>query len=273
MLRSASRQALDAVHAEEDAVYDAISADELHALAGNLYAVADLLAAQPRLRRTLGDPATDAERRARLIESLLGDKIDQKAMRIVTAAVRQRWSTPWDLADALEDAGDGALFAVAEKQGKLDQLEDELFRLERILDAEGDVAALLDEYTVEPARRNALLDRLVSGKVEPVTIELLHQAVASQRKRNIVLAVDNLLQKATARQHRSIARVTSAIPLSDEQQNRLAAALSTMYGRKINVYTALDPDIRGGLVIRVGDEVIDGSVATRFAAARAALAG
>ena len=65
----------------------------------------------------------------------------------------------------------------------------------------------------------------------------------------------------------------SAVPLTDAQEQRLAAALSEMYGRAISVRTALEPSLRGGLVVRVGDEVIDGSIATRLATARNALAG
>jgi F-type H+-transporting ATPase subunit delta len=51
----------------------------------------------------------------------------------------------------------------------------------------------------------------------------------------------------------------------------LEAALTEMYGRAISVRTAVEPTVRGGLVIRVGDEVIDGSIAAQLAAARAAL--
>lgn len=274
MIRSASRQALEELRKEEDAVFDGrISAGTLVKLAGDLYSVADLLVAQPRLRRTLGDPATPPAGRVQLAESLFSGQLDAKSMRIVAAAIGLRWSTPWDLTDALEGAGDTALFAAAEKQNNLDQLEDELFRLERILEAEGEAAALLDEFTVEPARRIALLDRLVRGKVTTITLELLHHAVASQRKRSITLAIDDLLEKASARRDRSVARVTSAVPLTDAQQDRLAAALSGIYGRAINVRTALDPRVQGGLVVRVGDEVIDGSVASRLLAARTALAG
>jgi F-type H+-transporting ATPase subunit delta len=274
MIRSASRQALDSLRTEEDAVYDGkISTDALKTIAGDLYSVAGVLVAQPRLRRTLGDPATDPGGRAELAEGLLAGKVGAQALGIVTAAVRLRWSTPWDLADALEDAGDTALFAAAEKDNQLDQLGDELFRLERILEAEGGPAALLDEFTVDPARRIALLDKLVKRKVSPITLELLHHAVTSQRKRSIILALDDLLEKATARQERSVARVISAVPLTDAQQDRLAATLTSMYGRAMSVRTALDPTVRGGLVVRVGDEVIDGSIATRFVAARAALAG
>jgi F-type H+-transporting ATPase subunit delta len=126
---------------------------------------------------------------------------------------------------------------------------------------------------VPPARRIEFLDTLVEGKVAPVTLALLQHAVASERKRNIVLAIDDLLERAAQHQNRSVARVISAVSLTDEQERRLAAALTEMYDRPISVRSALDPDVRGGLVVRIGDEVIDGSVAHRFAAARAALAG
>jgi F-type H+-transporting ATPase subunit delta len=274
MIRSASRQALDALRAEENAVFDGkVTADALADVAADLYSVAYLLVAQPRLRRTLGDPATSADGRAELVATLLAGKIGKQALSLAQAAVRLRWSTPWDLTDAIEDAGDTALFAAAEKQNGLDQLEDDLFRLERILEAEGEVAALLDEFTTDLARRARLLDSLVAAKVTPITLALLHHAVASQRKRSITLAIDDLLERATARRDRSVARVISAVPLTDAQQDRLAAVLSDMYGRAMSVRTALDPHVQGGLVVRVGDEVIDGSIATRFAAARAALAG
>jgi F-type H+-transporting ATPase subunit delta len=279
-LRSASRQAQDELRERENAVFAnpggwraKTEAGHLADIADELYSVGSLLVGQPRLRRTLGDPATSAEARAGLAEQLIGSQVSTHTLELVQAAVSLRWSSPWDLADAIEGAGDDALFAAAEKAGNLDEVEDELFRVERILQSEGEVASLLDEFTVDVDRRSALLDSLLEGKVSPVTLALLHHAVASQRKRSVTLAIDDLLEKAAQRQERSVARVISAVPLTDAQQARLAAALTEMYGRSISVRTALDPKVRGGLVVRVGDEVIDGSIATRFAEARAALAG
>jgi F-type H+-transporting ATPase subunit delta len=274
MMRSASRQALDALREKENTVFGGrISVDTLTTVAGELYSVGDLLVAQPRLRRTLGDPATAPQARADLASTLISGQVGKQALELTSTAVSLRWSSPWDLTDALESAGDDALFAAAEKGHILDKVEDELFRFERILEAEGDVTGLLDELTVAPARRTALLDSLVKAKVAPITLTLLHHAVESQRKRSIVLAIDGLLETAAARQHRSVARVISAVPLTDGQQQQLAGTLSEIYGRAISVRTALDPQVRGGLVVRVGDEIIDGSIATRFANARAALAG
>jgi F-type H+-transporting ATPase subunit delta len=97
--------------------------------------------------------------------------------------------------------------------------------------------------------------------------------VTSGRRPTLQLAIDDLLQASAARRERSIARVLSATELTPEQTERLAAALTRLYGREINVRTAVDERVQGGLVVRVGDEVIDGSVASRLVAARAAFAG
>jgi F-type H+-transporting ATPase subunit delta len=106
-----------------------------------------------------------------------------------------------------------------------------------------------------------------------VTLALLRHAVTSTRKRTILLAIDDLIERAAAHKERSIARVFSAVPLTSAQEQRLAATLAQMYGRPVSVRTAVEPSVRGGLIVRVGDEVIDGSIAARFAQARTALAG
>jgi F-type H+-transporting ATPase subunit delta len=272
--RSASRQALAELRERQRAVIDDPSvAGSLLELADELFGVGGLLGREPRLRRNLADPATEPEGRVALANQLLSGKVSDGALKIVKAAVALRWSTPWDLADSVEGAGDEALFAAAERAGALDTVEDELFRVERILDTSGDLAGLLDEQSAPAERRVALLDGLTSGKVSPITQKLLGHAVSSQRKRSVVLAIDDLLEQAARRQERSVARVVAAAALTDAQQRRLVAALSALYGRPVTIRAAIDPAVRGGLVVRVGDEVIDGSVAARLAGARIALTG
>lgn len=273
MMRSASREALANLRREQAAIVpqDAAAAT-LTAVAGELYSVAALLAGQPRLRRTLGDPASQPEARAQLVDGLLRGKVSDAARAVAAAAARERWSSPWDLTDALETGGDDLLFAAAERDGVLDEIEDQLFRFQRVLGSEGQLATLLDEKAVAADRRVVLLRRLLDGRVHPVTLALLENAVRSDRTRALELAIDDLLEAAATRQERSVARVVTAVPLSEQQQARLVAALGQLYGRTMSLRTALDPDVRGGLVIRVGDEVIDGSVASRLAQARAALA-
>jgi F-type H+-transporting ATPase subunit delta len=272
MMRSASRLAAEQLRARKrPAIERERSAGGLVTLASELYSVADVLVDNPRLRRALGDPATPAEGRAKLIGDLIAGQVSASAREIAEAVVSERWSSPWDMTDALEVAGDDALFEAAERDQVLDRVVDELFRFERILDAQSELTVLLDEKPVEPERRVALLRTVLGGKAHELTTALLEHAVRSQRKHTLAFAIDDLLEEAAARQERSMARVLSAVELSREQSAALTQTLSDVYGRPITIRTAVAPSIRGGLVIRIGDEVIDGSVAARLAAAQLAL--
>jgi F-type H+-transporting ATPase subunit delta len=274
VIHAASRQAIAALRGNTEPILDqSSSVDGLTDLAAELYAVANFLGGTPRLRRALSDPAALQHARTSLARALFDGKISASAAQIVDEAVSLRWSSQWDMLDAIEATGDDALFAAAEQQGVLDDVEDELFRFERIVDGEGELAGLLDDRSVATDRRVTLLTSLLADKVQPVTRDLLAHAVSSDRRRALPFALEDLLKSAAARRERSIARVVSAVMLTDAQEQRLAAVLSDMYGRAISVRTAVDSAVLGGLIVRVGDEVIDGSVATRLSRAREAVAG
>jgi len=271
-MRSASRLAAEQVRVRKrPAIERERSAGGLVSLASELYSVADMLVDNPRLRRALGDPATPAAGRAKLIGDLVRGQVGESAREIAEAVVSERWSSPWDMTDAFETAGDDALFEAAERDQVLDRVVDELFRFERILDSQSELTVLLDEKPVDPARRAELLHTVLGGRVHEITCSLLEHAVRSQRKHTLTMAIDDLLEEAAARQARTMARVISAVELTSEQTAELTRTLSEMYGRPITIRTAVAPAIRGGLVIRIGDEVIDGSVAARLASAELAL--
>jgi F-type H+-transporting ATPase subunit delta len=264
-MQAASREAAVSVRTQVESVLPRFSStDGLTGLSDELYAVASLLTGQPRLRRRLADPASSPDDRKGLAEQLLTGKVSASALSVVAAAVSQRWSGAWDLVDAIESTGDDVLFAAAEKADLSDEVEDELFRFERILDAESSLSTLLDEVTASPERRLQLLDSVVGDKLNPLTLALVRHAVTTQRKRSVRLAIDDLIEAAGVRRERSVARVISAVPMTDQQQSAQAEKLTQLYGRRIEVRYALNPSIRGGLVVRVGDEVIDGSVASRL---------
>lgn len=274
MIHAASRQALADLRERLDAVLNRFStAGGLTGLADELYAVVDLLIEQPQLRRKLADPTTGSERRSGLARSLLEAKVSASTVQVVSDAVSLRWSTAWDLLDALEISADEVLLGAAEQAGQLDAVEDELFRFERILDGDSRLTTLLDDYSADATRRADLVGSLLSGKASDTTTRLLQHAVSSQRKRSIMHALDDLLELATRRRDRSTARVISAVPLTATQERQLGRALTDMYGRTITVRTAVEPSIRGGLVVRIGDELIDGSILARLNGAKAALAG
>lgn len=271
MLNAASRESLAAVRDEVAA--SAGTTSDRPGVAEALFAVAGLLAGNPGLRRNLAEGSVDPEQRAGLLTRLLQGKVPDAAVQLAGRVVARRWSAPWDLVDAVEDAGHGLLLAEAEANGTLDTVEDQLFRFSRIVAGDSALRGALDDRAVEPERRATLARTLLDGKAEPVTAALVAQAVRSTANPSTELALDDLLELTAARRNRSVASVTSAVALSDAQVDRLAGALSRVYGRTITVRVDVDPTIRGGLVVRLGDEIIDGSVATRLAAARTGLTG
>jgi F-type H+-transporting ATPase subunit delta len=272
-MQAASREALAVATQQLDERIERTGTDALRALAGELFDIAAVLLRERTLRRMLADPATVQSERARLADVVFGGKISDAAMETLTGLVTARWSHPGDLVGTVELLARRALLTAAEQDGSLEDVEDELFRFARVLDSEVRLRELLinDDDPVE--RRQELLGTLVSGKVRPVTLELLRQAVRLRRDRPLDAVVNDLAELAAARRERSVARVTAAAPLTAAHEQRLADALSRIYGRAVSVQVELDPDQLGGLVIRVGDEVIDGSIATRLAQARQELSG
>ena len=82
------------------------------------------------------------------------------------------------------------------------------------------------------------------------------------------MAVEQMSAMAAVRQDRLVAVVTSAVPLTDEQKSRLADALSRIQGKQVLINVVVDPSVVGGIQVRVGDEVIDGTLANRLEQAR-----
>ncbi len=101
-----------------------------------------LLGREHALRRALADPATPSEARGGLADRLFDGKIGRPALDVVSDMVKSRWSRAGDLLEGLESLARAAAFGVAEKDGSLDRVEDELFRFGRILDREPELVAV-----------------------------------------------------------------------------------------------------------------------------------
>ncbi len=267
-LAAASRDSLAEAGALLDERIDIASAADLEQLGEQLYAVLGLLAEQPTLRRYLADPAAPLDVRAELADRLLSDKVGRGTLDLVSELVRRRWSRPADLVAALEVLARRALLGVAEKDGSLESVEDELFRFGRLLEREPRLRSLLADASMPADKRIGLLDELIDGKVSPVTKRLLEQTVRYPRGRSLDVAAEELSELAAERRDRYVAHVNAPAPLSADQERRLAETLTRIYGRPMSLQVEVDPDLLGGLVVRVGNEVIDGSVAGRLAAAR-----
>jgi F-type H+-transporting ATPase subunit delta len=238
-----------------------------------LFSVVRLLDQEPGLRRTLGDSSAEPSRRADLLTRLLSGKVSGQALEVLVAAVGDRWSTPRELVDGLDELGRTALLVHAERERRLDTVEDELFRFGRIVAADSELERALTDRTAPADAKRSFLEALLGDKADVVTVELVEQLVTTPRGRSVVSGLGDLAAEAAKRRERSVAYVVAPVPLTEQQEERLANTLTRIYSRPIALHVEVDPDVQGGLVIKVGDEVIDGSVTGRLDELRRRLAG
>jgi F-type H+-transporting ATPase subunit delta len=153
-----------------------------------------------------------------------------------------------------------ALFEIAKAEGTLDEVEDELFRFARTLEANDELRTSLTDEMIPPARRQAVVEDLMGKKASPTTVNLVSFIIGSGRGRDLPAIVNRLVERAAAEKDRAVAEVRTAVPLTEDQQTRLAAALANATGRQIELKVVVDPSVLGGVVAQVGDIVIDGTV-------------
>lgn len=273
-MRSSSRVALVNLTERFTTVAKDLDNKALSALSSELVSVAQMLDREIVVTRYLTVPAEDAGPRVRLIERLLSGKVGDVTLEVLRAAVSERWSANSDLIDALEHLSRQALLEVAERENKVDEVEEQLFRFFRILDVQPRLAILLGDYAVPVEGRVGLLRKVLDSAsitVNPIVAALLTQTVELLRGRPAEEAVQFLAEVAVARRGEVVAQVSAAADLSDAQRSRLTEVLSRIYGHPVSVQLQIDTELLGGLLIAVADEVIDGTLASRLAAAEAQL--
>lgn len=236
-----------------------------------LYAVAGLLDREPSLRRALTDPASTPGARRDLVQRLLGGSLPALPLQVLQDVVAQPWSGPTDLRDGVEQVAATAAMRAAEGAGELDDVEDELFRFSRLLQREPALRAALTDPGLPADRKTGLVRQLLSGKARDTTVRLVEVAVTRRHGRSIEDVLDELSALAARRRERFVAHVRAAVPLERRQLDRLQGALSRLYGRPVQVQLDVDPSVIGGVQVRVGDDVLDGTIARRLDTARRGL--
>ena len=157
-----------------------------------------------------------------------------------------------------------ALFEVAQAEGTLDEVEDELFRFARSFETNDALRNALTDEMIPAARRQAIVEDLLGGKATSTTTQLISMVVGAGRGRDLPAIIDQLVARASSAKNLEVAEVRSAVPLTDDQQTRLSAALANATGKQVNLKVVVDPSVLGGIIATVGDTVIDGSVRTRL---------
>ncbi|HEY0978021.1 MAG TPA: ATP synthase F1 subunit delta [Flavobacteriales bacterium] len=158
-----------------------------------------------------------------------------------------------------------SVFALAKDQGALNGVRDDMRTVASTAAASADLRMLLKSPVVKADTKSAILKRVFAGQVGELSLRFMDIMVRKGREAllpEVALAFSDLF-KADA--GIVSAEVTSAVPLADSARQQVQALVTDKYpGKSIEITEKVDPELIGGLIIRVGDEQFDGSVVRRL---------
>ena len=269
-LGGSSRQSLLAARTALDAAVKGVDAQAASTLSAELFFAADVLGSNISVRRALTDTSRDAAAKGALIKDLLASKVGAASVALLTELSALRWSGAKDLVQVIEQLAIEAEATAANISGELDRVENEMFVVSTTISNSSELRkALKSDADVAKSQLVAELLKNASSS----TIKLVSQMVNSWRGRSIESAFADYQWALAARRNRVIALVRIAAPISQAQQDRLAAALDKQVGQPVRMNIEIDPTVLGGVSVKFADEMVDGSVSNRLAGAARALAG
>ncbi|MEY4322312.1 MAG: hypothetical protein RL410_93 [Actinomycetota bacterium] len=246
---------------------------EFSSAAADLLSASALFAGDKALRVAVADAGQPTEARQNLVRDLFGSRINSLALDVLVGVAGSRWSDAEDLAEALEALAAQIIFADAEKKNELDRVEEELFLFGRAVDANPELQMALTNPALTGSAKSGVVRDVLAGRSAKGAEQLLVHTAANLRGRRVDVAIKSLNELAAKQRERIVADVRVAISLSDEQANRLANVLARLAGRQVSLNVVVDPSLIGGVSVRLGDDVIDGSIRTRLEQARRVVVG
>ncbi len=161
-----------------------------------------------------------------------------------------------------------ALYELAKNDSIVEQVEQELVAINQLVEDEQDLKKVLYHPRITTEEKKELLQVLFQGKIAEVTFSFLQLLVERQREQYLSDIVTSYVDKANADRNIATAQIASAVDLSAKEKKELGAMLAKITGKKMVTDFSVDPELIGGVVVRIGDRVIDGSIRTRFSAMR-----
>ncbi len=260
-MRSGSRSALESARERWDGLLANRPGEELN-LGLQIFSVVDILKKSHALVNALEDASRSEDDRARLAQVILSGKVSDEIIELTMGLARDSWSEVGDIAIALEELGVYAILYGSRRQGLLGETEEQLYHSSRILTKERDLRLAFNSVVQSVERRTDLVKE-VFRRANPYTIALLQRAVAVE-DHSIATLLRRYIASAADMGEHMVAAVTSALPLTREQEQRLTDILSAKYQSDVQIHVAIDTSVIGGLRIHINDDVIDGTLASRL---------
>ena len=269
-LGGSSRASLVAARIALDAAVKGVDAKTASTLSSELFFVTDVLGSNISVRRALTDPSRDAQSKSVFVKDLLASKVGAPALGLLTEISALRWSGAKDLVQVIEQLAIEAEASAANISGELDRVEEEIFV---VFNAITNSSELRKAFKSDAVQAKSKLAQEILKNASSSTSKLLSNMVNSWRGRSIEATFADYQWALAARRNRVIALVKVAAPLTQDQQTRLATALTSKVGQPVRINIEIDPHVIGGVSVKFADEIVDGSISNRLAGAARALVG
>lgn len=236
----------------------------------SLFTAGRIVGESSQLRSALADSSSPEAARIALVQRVFSSALTPSALTLLKAAASARWSSQGDLLAGIEDLGIRATAASAPRNVSI---EAELFGFGTAVSSDAALELALASKLGRADAKLDLVNALLAGKVSAQTLAIVRHLVRQPRGRRIGGLLRHAASVVADQAGTSIATVTSATELAPAQLERLGQSLASRYGRALTINQVIDPAVVGGLRVQVGDDVIDGSIATRLKDLRLQLAG
>jgi len=157
-----------------------------------------------------------------------------------------------------------ALFDLAQEKGVTEQVDNELQLVTKMIETDGYLRAIMNDVLISPAKKHNLIEKLFGGKVSPLVLNFLNVVVRKRREANLPEIYRAFLDLANEARGVVEVEVRSAFTLPEETIQTLETKLVSRLGKRVKFQTQVAPELIGGLVVRVGDTLMDGSIKTRL---------
>ena len=161
-----------------------------------------------------------------------------------------------------------AIIELARAEGQLERVESELFTIAETFEATSELRSALTDPKLPLERKQSIVDELLGSRASTLTVGLVQFLVGQGFSTQLPAVARAVVEGAARTRDKAVAEVRSAVPLDDETVERLVRGLERATGKSVEVKAIVDPAVLGGIVARVGDTVIDGSVAGRLGSLR-----
>ena len=157
-----------------------------------------------------------------------------------------------------------ALYEAADEQSVLPSITADIENMQKLIEQSAELTQFINTPLLSAQIKSDTFQQLFTDRMHPLTINFFKLLAQKQRERYLVAIMDVFSVIADEAAGRLVAKVTTAVPITQNQGQRLVQQLSAYSGKQVRLETETDEQIQGGFVVKLGDTVFDASVTTQL---------